>query len=126
MTDKVKSNKQLENFKEEFGKVLDPVAYLNKTYPDLCTTFLQMHEQTLSEGTIPRRLKLLIHSAITASQHDNEATSMHILGAIRAGASENEIQETAFAIIPVAGMPAFAVFLSAWDKVISALNLNKL
>lgn len=80
----------------------------------------------LKRRIIPRKLKLLIHSAITASQHDNEATSMHILGAIRAGASENEIRETAFAIIPVAGMPSFAVFLNAWDKVISSQNLNKL
>ena len=117
-----KSNKHLQDFKEEFGKVLDPVAYLNKTYPELCTTFLQMHEQTLSDGVLSRKLKLLIHSAITAAQHDTEATSMHILGAIRAGASENEIRETAFAIIPVAGMPAFAIFLNAWDKVISSQN----
>lgn len=116
MSDKEKPNQQLEDFKEEFGKVLDPVAYLNKTYPELCSTFLQMHQQTLGDGILSRKIKLLIHSAITAAQHDTEATSMHIMGAIRAGASENELRETAFAIIPVAGMPAFAVFLNAWNK----------
>jgi alkylhydroperoxidase/carboxymuconolactone decarboxylase family protein YurZ len=38
---------------------------------------------------------------------------MHLTGAIRAGATEKEVLETAFTIIPVSGMPAFAVFLNA-------------
>ncbi|MDH7561972.1 MAG: hypothetical protein QHH21_01175 [Caldisericota bacterium] len=62
--------------------------------------------------------KFLIHSAITASQHDLESTTMHITGhitgAIRAGASERELWETAAAIIPLSGMPSFGVFLDAW------------
>jgi alkylhydroperoxidase/carboxymuconolactone decarboxylase family protein YurZ len=45
-----------------------------------------------------------------------KATAMHITGALHAGASEQELLETAFTIIPVAGMPAFAVFLGAWRQ----------
>jgi alkylhydroperoxidase/carboxymuconolactone decarboxylase family protein YurZ len=48
----------------------------------------------------------------TASLYDVEATVMHLTGAVNAGAIDKEILETAFTIIPVAGMPAFAVFLN--------------
>ena len=63
-----------------------------------------------------KKHKFLIHSSITAAQHDHEATVMHITGAIHAAASEQELLETAFTIIPVAGMPAFGVFLAAWKQ----------
>jgi len=42
---------------------------------------------------------------------------IHITGALHAGVSEQELLETAFTINPVAGMPAFAVFLGAWRQV---------
>lgn len=115
---KTKEQQDLMNsFKEEFGRILDPVAYLQRYHPELCNTFLKLHEQTLHDRILSRKVKLLMHAAITAAQHDGEATAMHISGAIRAGASEEELRETAYAVIPVAGMPAFAQFLNAWKKV---------
>ena len=106
----------LAAFGQEFGKVLDPVAFLNEQDPALCAAFLQLHELTLNEGVVSKKHKFLIHAAITAAQHDREATAMHVTGALHAGASEQELLETAFTIIPVAGMPAFAVFLGAWRQ----------
>ena len=106
----------LTAFGEEFGKVLDPVAFLNEKNPTLCTAFLRLHELTLNDGAVSKKHKFLIHAAITAAQHDREATVMHIAGALHAGASEQELLETGFTIIPVAGMPAFAVFLGAWQQ----------
>jgi len=106
----------LDNFAKEFGKVLDPVAFLNEKNPDLCAAFLQLHHLTLNDGILSKKIKFLIHAAITAAQHNREATVMHINGALHAGADEQELLETAFTIIPVAGMPAFAVFLDAWRK----------
>ncbi len=112
-----RNNDHLEDFKKEFGKILDPVAFLNEKNPELCSAFLKLHELTLNDGAVSKKHKFLIHAAITAAQHDIGATAMHIIGAIKAGASEQELLETAFTIIPVAGMPAFAVFLEAWKKV---------
>lgn len=114
MTDQ--TEKALMAFGQEFGKVLDPVAFLNEKNPELCAAFLQLHELTLNEGVVSKKHKFLIHAAITAAQHDREATVMHITGALHAGASGQELLETAFTIIPVAGMPAFAVFLGAWQQ----------
>lgn len=108
--------KSLLAFSEEFGKVLDPVAFLKEKNPELCAAFLKLHELTLAEGAVSKKHKFLIHAAITASQHDRETTAMHIIGARKAGASEEELLETAFTLIPVAGMPAFAVFLGAWQQ----------
>ena len=71
----------------------------------------------MNEGVISKKFKFLMHAAITASSHDVEATVMHLTGAIRAGATEKEILETAFTVIPVSGMPAFAIFLNAFAKV---------
>ncbi len=109
-------DESLTAFGEEFGKVLDPVAFLNEKNPDLCAAFLRLHELTLNEGALSKKHKFLMHAAITAAQHDREATVMHITGALHAGASQQELLETAFTIIPVAGMPAFAVFLGAWKQ----------
>ena len=106
----------LDAFGQEFGKVLDPVAFLNEKDPALCAAFLRLHELTLNDGALSKKHKFLIHATITAAQHDREATAMHITGALHAGASEQELLETAFTIIPVAGMPAFAVFLGAWRQ----------
>ncbi|MGQ9494185.1 MAG: carboxymuconolactone decarboxylase family protein [Anaerolineae bacterium] len=109
-------NESLNAFGQEFGKVLDPVAFLNQRSPELCAAFLRLHELTLNEGVVSKKHKFLIHAAITAAQHDPEATVMHITGALHSGASEEELLETGFTIIPVAGMPAFAVFLGAWKQ----------
>ena len=111
-----RTDEALAAFGQEFGKVLDPVAFLNEKNPELCAAFLRLHELTLNEGAVSKKHKFLIHAAITAAQHDREATAMHITGALHAGASEQELLETAFTIIPVAGMPAFAVFLGAWKQ----------
>jgi len=108
-------SKSLAAFGQEFGKVLDPVAFLNERNPELCGAFLNVHELTLNDGVLSQKHKFLIHAAITAAQHDREATVMHLTGAMKAGASEQELLETAFTLIPVAGMPAFAVFLGAWQ-----------
>ncbi len=123
----VKKNKllkSLRSFSEEFGKVLDPVAFLKEKNPELCAAFLELHELTLNEGAVSKKHKFLIHAAVTASQHDRETTAMHLIGAIKAGAREDELLETAFTLIPVAGMPAFAVFLAAWQQV-RQLALNQ-
>ncbi|GEM_PF-632250 len=117
--DKIKNqiDKSLLAFGKEFGKVLDPVAFLKEKSPALCAAFLKLHELTLNDGSVSKKHKFLIHAAITAAQHDIGATAMHITGAVKAGASAQELLETAFTLIPVAGMPSFAVFLEAWQKV---------
>jgi alkylhydroperoxidase/carboxymuconolactone decarboxylase family protein YurZ len=116
LTEEEKASESLKAFKEEFGRVLDPVAFIREKDEDLCHAFLKLHELTVNEGVLSKKLKFLMHVAITASLHDVEATVMHLTGAIRAGATEKEVLETAFTIIPVSGMPAFAVFLNALRK----------
>ena len=109
--------KKLEAFKEEFGRILDPVAFIKEKNEGLCDASLGLHELTVNEGVISKKVKFLMHAAMTASLHDVEATVMHLTGAVKAGATDEEILETAFTIIPVAGMPAFAVFLNALRRV---------
>jgi alkylhydroperoxidase/carboxymuconolactone decarboxylase family protein YurZ len=114
--------RSLKDFSKEFGKVLDPVAFLNEKDSTLCASFLRLHELTLSDGLISKKHKFFIHAAITAAQHDREATMMHITGAIRAGATEEELLEVAYTLIPVAGMPSFAVFIGALQQVRGQMN----
>ena len=118
MNDKSRTlEERLNSFKKEFGKILEPVAFLMEKDQALTDAFLQLHEIALGDGVIARKQKLLMHAAITASLHNVEATVMHLLGAIRAGATEQELLETAVSIIPVAGMPAFGNFLNALKMV---------
>ncbi|MDZ7376930.1 MAG: carboxymuconolactone decarboxylase family protein [candidate division KSB1 bacterium] len=107
---------RLDSFKKEFGKILEPVAFLRDRDKALTDAFLTLHEIALGDGAISRKHKLLMHAAITASMHDVDATAMHLTGALKAGATEQEIYETAIAVIPVAGMPAFGAFLMALKK----------
>jgi alkylhydroperoxidase/carboxymuconolactone decarboxylase family protein YurZ len=111
-------NPALGAFAEEFGEVLDPVAFLDQNQADLSATFLKLHELTLSDGAISKKHKFLMHAAITAAQHDREATTMHLIGARKAGATKQELLETAYTLIPVAGMPALGVFIGAWQKAV--------
>ena len=108
--------KNLEEFGKEFGEILAPVQFLKEKDENLCDAFLELHKIALNEGSVPKKIKFLIHAAITATQHDIESTTMHITGAMRAGATEMELFETATTIIPVSGMPSFGVFLAAWKK----------
>jgi len=108
--------KDLEEFGAEFGEVLRPVRFLKDRNEKMCHIFLQLHKMSVSDGAISRKTKFLIHAAITASAHDVGATVMHLTGAIRAGATDEELFETAATLIPVAGMPTFGVFLEAWEK----------
>ncbi len=41
----VSTDQALAAFGQEFGKVLDPVAFLNTQDPQLCAAFLRLHEQ---------------------------------------------------------------------------------
>ncbi|MDI6869513.1 MAG: carboxymuconolactone decarboxylase family protein [Coprothermobacterota bacterium] len=49
----------------------------------------------MSDGALSKKTKFMIHAAITASQHDVDSTLMHLTGAIKVGASEEELLETA-------------------------------
>lgn len=57
---------RLTSFKEEFGKILEPVAFLMEKDRALTDAFLQLHEIALGDGAISRKSKLLMHAAITA------------------------------------------------------------
>lgn len=105
--------KNLKKFEKEFGEVLPPVKFLKEKHQDLCQAFLELHKIALSDGALSKKTKFMIHAAITASQHDVDSTLMHLTGAIKVGASEEELLETAVAIVPVSGMPSFGVFLQS-------------
>lgn len=108
--------KNIKEFENEFGEILSSVKFLLEKDPNLCASFLELHDIALKNGTLSKKIKFLIHTAITASQHDLESTVMHPVGAIRAGAKEDKIFETTVTIIPESGMPSFWTFLSAWNK----------
>jgi len=108
--------KELEEFGAEFGEVLPPVKFLKDQNEPMCHVFLQLHKMAVGDGAVSKKTKFLIHAAVTAAAHDIGETIMHLTGAIRAGATDEELFETAATLIPVAGMPAFGVFLEAWEK----------
>jgi alkylhydroperoxidase/carboxymuconolactone decarboxylase family protein YurZ len=103
---------------EEFGEVPDAIAFLQQNQPDLYAAFLNVRELAIVDGALSRKHKLLMQAAIMAAQHDRAATTMHLISARAAGATRQELLETAYTLIPVAGMPALGVFIRAWQKAI--------
>jgi len=58
--DKIKneSDKKLQTFINEFGKVLDPVSFLKEKSPELCDVFLNLHELTLNDGSVSKKTQV--------------------------------------------------------------------
>ena len=100
-------------FREHFGAIPPRQALLAERAPDVYQGYFRLHRRVL--GAEPGRAKLaeLLMLALNAAAMQPAFTAIHMAGARRAGASEEEIVEAALCAIPVVGIAAWPVAAQA-------------
>jgi len=103
-----------QNFINYFGAVPPSLGKLLDLVPLGADAYYLMREGTLSGTALdPRHAELLLVTVLAADY--SPWSSVHMDGARRAGASEQEVAEAVLCAVPVAGLSAWVVGATAMD-----------
>lgn len=103
-----------DNFVKYFGSVPPSLGKLLDLVPVGGDAYYLMREGTLSGTSLePHHAELLLVTVL-AADYSNWA-SVHMQGARRAGASEEQIAEAVLCAVPVAGLSAWVIGATAMD-----------
>ena len=103
-----------QNFINYFGTVPPSLGKLLDLVPLGADAYYLMREGTLSGTALdPRHAELLLVTVLAADY--SPWSSVHMDGARRAGASEQEVAEAVLCAVPVAGLSAWVVGATAMD-----------
>jgi len=75
--------------------------------PDVTRAFGALHVTLMKEGTLTAREKELIAMAVGMAKGCTECIYLHIEGAVKAGATRDQVIEAAGVAVLMAGGPAF-------------------
>jgi AhpD family alkylhydroperoxidase len=81
-------------------------AKLHKDIPDQTAGFAALHKAAFVDGAISRKTKELMAVAIAVAGHCDGCIAYHVYGALKAGASRQELTETIGVAILMGGGPA--------------------
>lgn len=95
-----------ENYPEYRTHLRQLMGRLGKEIPDAVSGFARLHEGTMSEGALGVKHKELIALGIGIAARCGGCLAYHVHGALRAGASRDEILETIGVAIMMGGGPA--------------------
>lgn len=79
---------------------------LRKDIPDQMSGFAALHKAALADGALPRTTKELIAVAIAVAARCDGCIAYHVHGAIKAGASREQITEAVGVAMLMGGGPA--------------------
>jgi AhpD family alkylhydroperoxidase len=83
-----------------------PTRELRRALPQVWEGFGQLHQQAVTDGVLPRRIKELIAVAIAVTEGCDGCIAYHTRAAARAGASEAEAAEAIGVALLMRGGPA--------------------
>ena len=101
-------------FEAHFGSVPDRVRLLGELLPDEFVTYARRHAAALHSDVLDPAAAELVLCALNASDFQQEFLRIHVAGARRAGATEIEIAQAAYAATPFSG-------IAAWPAVAAAI-----
>ena len=81
-------------------------AKLRKDIPEPMAGFSALHKAAFADGALSRKTKELIAVAIAVAGHCDGCIAYHVYGALKAGATRQELTETIGVAILMAGGPA--------------------
>ena len=84
----------------------EPVAQLRNAIPGVFKAYADMHHAALSDGALPVKTKELIALAIAITRECDGCIARHARGALRHGATADEVAETIGVTILMNGGPA--------------------
>jgi len=100
--------------KEVLEDLREPVRSLRGMIPEAWSGFVQMHQASMRDGALSRRMKELVALAIGVSQQCDGCIASHARGAVRAGATAEEVAETLAVTLMMGGGPASVYAPRAW------------
>ncbi len=100
-------------FEGHFGTVPERVALLRQLLPDELATYGRCHAAALHSPVLDTTVAELMLCALNASDFQQELLQIHVVGARRAGASEEEIAQAGFAATPFCGIAAWPALAAA-------------
>jgi 4-carboxymuconolactone decarboxylase len=100
--------KEFEKFEKRMGFVPQLLELIKDTNPEMFEAIDGLDEAVLKDGALSAKNKRLIAMAITASQQCSACVDTHARAALYLGATKQEIMETLFVCLLVAGAPSIA------------------
>jgi AhpD family alkylhydroperoxidase len=81
-------------------------AKLRKDIPEQMAGFAALHKAAMADGVLTKKTKELIAAAIAVAGHCDGCVAYHVYGAIKAGATRQEITEAIGVAMVMGGGPA--------------------
>lgn len=94
-------------FRGYFGSVPDYVELLGTTAPRALEGYFAMRNAALSDNSLEAKYVELLTLALNAADYQPRFVAIHLAGARRQGASEEEVVEALLCAVPVAGIPSW-------------------
>lgn len=95
---------EVQEFFKEFMKTNQAVA---KHIPETIKSFMGLHDGIIKDGALSKKQKELIAVGIAIATRCKACIFMHTQAAVQAGATAEEILETASVSVLMGGGPAF-------------------
>ncbi|MCX6089758.1 MAG: carboxymuconolactone decarboxylase family protein [Candidatus Atribacteria bacterium] len=110
---------------EFFPEYREQLKKLKEEAPATLEGFNRFYRQIMSEGVLDPKIKELITLGIGVAIHCENCIMLHTRGALKAGASREEVLEAAAVGVVMGGGPAFT-FLPLVIKTIEAVEEKQL
>jgi AhpD family alkylhydroperoxidase len=104
-----------ETYPEMYHRLQSLAGKLSTEMPGAMKGFAQLHQQSLQDGALPRKIKELIALSLSIATPCAGCIAYHIHDALKAGASRNEILETIGVSVMMAGGPGLIYGCEAYE-----------
>ena len=92
-----------------------PARELREKIPEVYRGFAQLHAASLADGALTARTKELIALAIAVADRCDGCIASHARGAVRSGATPEEVAEALGVTLMMGGGPATVYAPRAWE-----------
>jgi AhpD family alkylhydroperoxidase len=116
------NNKQImESFKEQAQNVSNFIATLSKENPKITEGFVTMHKVAGEDKSLSGKHKELISLGISIAIRCEGCIACHVQGALKAGATKEEIVETIGVSVVMGGGPSIVYGDKAYKAMIEMM-----
>jgi AhpD family alkylhydroperoxidase len=102
-------------YQDELKKITRPTAELREQIPDVYEGFTTTYRATYRDGALPAATKELMAVAIAIATGCTGCIASHVRGAVRKGATPEQMAETIGVTIQMGGGPASVYGPEAWE-----------
>lgn len=102
-------------YPEHYDRIRGLLGNLGKEVEGPMAGFGQLHKQAMAEGALSAKFKELITLAISITSRCEGCIAVHVRGALRAGATRQEILEAIGVAVYMGGGPAMVYGCNAYE-----------